>query len=202
MAANFESVSESTTFYIERAEDEFHAVGTNGVGDSFMPMPSRFEDAQPERLTPSAIDTKLQTSLLTGVLLLETDLAILTERTRLLTDSHYCVTTARSQSDLFLVRGKTGISLAILSDCLGAAALGVAAHSIRLGWPLARILILGKAQFVLEDNLYDEAIDHRLVKAELLLTVARICHPPVARGRDGGLFILRRGTTETDARTL
>jgi hypothetical protein len=166
-----------------------------------MPMPSQFE-AQLEMLTPSASDTKSQTALLTGVLLLETDLAILTDRTRLSTGSNYCVTTARNQSDLFIIRGKTGISLAVLSDCLGAAALGVAAHTVRLGSPLARILILGKPQFILEDYLYDQAIDHRLVKAELLLTIARICLPFVNRGRDGGLFVLRRGMTETDARTL
>jgi hypothetical protein len=52
MAANCESVSESTNFHIEKAEDHFHAVGMNGVGESFMPMPSQFEDAQvdwPER---------------------------------------------------------------------------------------------------------------------------------------------------------
>jgi hypothetical protein len=60
-----------------------------------MPMPSGFEDAQPERLTPSTIDTKLQPSLLTGVLLLETDLAILTERTRLLSESSFPVIRGR-----------------------------------------------------------------------------------------------------------
>jgi hypothetical protein len=50
---------------------------------------------------------------------------------------------------------------------------------------------LGTAQSVLEDNLYDEAIEHQFVKAELLVTIEKICHPLANRGRDGGLFILR-----------
>ena len=167
-----------------------------------MPISSQFEEVPSERLTPSASDPNFaQTSLLTGILLLESDLATLSDRARLLTDSSYQVTTARNQSDLFVLRGTTGISLVILSDSLGAAALGVAAHSIKLDWPLAPILILGKAQSVLEDNLYDEAIEHRFVKSDLLVTIERICHPSVNRGRDGGLFILRRGPTESDART-
>jgi hypothetical protein len=139
---------------------------------------------------------------LTGILLLESDLATPSDHARLLTNSSYRVTTAHNQSDLFGLRGTTGISLAIISDSLGAAGLGVAAQSIRLGWPSARILILGKPQFILEDYLYDEALAHRFVKSELLVTVERICHPSANRGRDGGLFILRRSATETDARTL
>jgi hypothetical protein len=168
-----------------------------------MPISSQVVEVPPERLTPSAGNIEFaQTSLLLGILLLESDLATLSDRARLLTNSSYHVTTARNQSDLFVLRATTGISLAILSDCLGAVALGVAAQSIRLGWPLARILILGKAQFVLEDNLYDEAIEHRFVKSELLSTIERICPPSVNRGRDGGLFILRRGATETGAGSL
>ena len=168
-----------------------------------MTISSQFEKVPSESVMPSASDPHFaQTSLLTGILLLESDLAILSDRARLLTDSSYQVTTARNQSDLFVLRGTTGISLVILSDSLGAAALGVAAHSIRLAWQLARILILGKAESVLEDNLYDQAIEQRFVKSDLLVTIERICHPFVNRGRDGGLFILRRSTTETDATTL
>jgi hypothetical protein len=168
-----------------------------------MPISSQLGGVPSERLTLSASNTKFaQTSPLVGILLLESDLAILSDRTRLLTDSSYRVTAARNQSDLFVLRATTGISLAVLSDCLGAAALGVAAQFIRLGWPLARILILGKPQFVLEDNLYDEAIEHRFVISELLVTIERICHPSVNRERDGGLFILRRGAIETSTGSL
>ena len=157
-----------------------------------MPISSQFKDVPSGGLTPSARNSgSAQISLSTGTGLLETDLATLSERTKLLTDSSYQVITARNQSDLFVLRSTIGISLAILSDCLGALALGVAAHSVRLSWPSARILILGTAQSVLEDNLYDEAIEHQFVKAELLVTIEKICHPLANRGRDGGLFILR-----------
>jgi hypothetical protein len=195
-AAYSESVLNCAVFKHGKAKDYLHAVGLNGAGDSFMPISSQFEEVPSERLTPSVSSpTFAQTSPSIGILLLESDLATLSDRARLLTNSSYHVTAARNQSDLFILRATTGISLAILSDCLGPAALGVAAQSIRLGWPTARILILGKAQFVLEDNLYDDAIEHRFVKSELLITIERICHPSANRERDGGLFILRRSAT-------
>jgi hypothetical protein len=166
-----------------------------------MTISSQFAEVPSEGVTPSASGPHFaQTSLLTGILLLESDLATLSDRARLLTDSSYQVTTARNQSDLFGLRGTTGISLAIVSDALGAAALGVAAQSIRLEWPLAHILILGKPQFLLEDFLYDEALAHRFVESDLLTTIERITHPSANRGSDGGLFILRRSATEADAR--
>jgi AraC-like DNA-binding protein len=131
--------------------------------------------------------------------LLESALATLSNRVGLLTDSGYVVTTARSQSDLFVLRETTGVSLVILSDRLGAVALSVAARSIRLQWPSARILVLGKAQFVLEDNLYDEAIEHPVVDSDLLLTIQRICPLSSSQIRDRGPFIVRRGAIETTA---
>jgi hypothetical protein len=202
-AAYSESVLNCAVFKRGKAKDYLHAVGLNGAGDSFMSISSQFEEVPSERLTPSASSPKFaQTSPSIGILLLESDPATLSDRAKLLTNSSYHVTTARNQSDLFILRATTGISLAILSDCLGPAALGVAAQSIRLGWSTARILILGKAQFVLEDNLYDDAIEHRFVKSELLITIERICHPSANRGPDGGLFILRRSATEANARTL
>lgn len=165
-----------------------------------MAIASEFEEAPYGRLTPSAYDPKsTQTSLLTGILLLENDLDVLSSRSRFLVNSGYRVTEARNQSDLFGLRATTGISLALLSDCLGTAALGAAAESIRRGWPLARILILGKPQFVLEDYLYDEALAHQYVESDLLMTIERICHRSANRGRDGGLFILRKSATEADA---
>jgi hypothetical protein len=57
----------------------------NGAGDSFMPISSQFEKVPSERLTPSASDpTFARTSLLIGILLLESDLATLSDRARLL----------------------------------------------------------------------------------------------------------------------
>ena len=175
---------------------------TNGVGDSFMPISPQFEEVRSERLAPSAGDsTFAQTSPLLGILLLEDDVAVLSNRSRLLTNSSYRVTEARNRGDIFGLRGTTGISLAIISDSLGAAALGLAAQSVRLEWPSARILILGKAQFVLEDYLYDEAIEHQFVERNVLSTIERICHPSANLGRDGGIFIMPRHRAKADANT-
>jgi hypothetical protein len=204
-AAYSKSVLNCAVFKRGKAKDYLHAVGPNGAGDSFMPISSQFEEVPSERLTPSVSSPKFaqaSPSIGIGILLLESDPATLSDRAKLLTNSSYHVTAARNQCDLFILRATIGISLAILSDCLGPAALGVAAQSIRLGWPTARILILGKAQLVLEDNLYDDAIEHRFVKSELLITIEKICHPSANRGPDGGLFILRRSPTEANARTL
>jgi hypothetical protein len=174
-----------------------------GHANSSMPISSQFEEVPSERLTPPASDPKsTQTSLLTGILLLEGDLVVLSNRSRFLTNSSYRVTEARNRSDLFGRRGTTGISLAIINDCLGTVALGAAAQSLRMGRPLAQILILGKPQFILEDFLYDEVLAHRYIESDLLVTIERICHPSANRGRDGGLFILRRSATEADVRTL
>jgi hypothetical protein len=53
-----------------------------------MPISPQFEEVPSERLAPSASDSKFaQTSLLTGILLLESDLAALSNRARLLTNS-------------------------------------------------------------------------------------------------------------------
>ena len=144
------------------------------------------EDFAPFASVPNATPT----SLPSGILLLEKDPLALSDRSGLLRISGYHVTTARNPSDLFDLRETIGISLAIIGDSLGAAALGLAAHAIRRGWPLARILILGKPEFVIEDFLYDEAIEYRSAESNLLATIEKLCHPSANRGRDGGLFIL------------
>jgi hypothetical protein len=133
-----------------------------------------------------------------GILLFESDLAASSYQVKLLTKLRYAVVTARTQSDLFSLRNATGISLAILSDHLGSVALSVAAQSIRKGWPLARILILGKPQIVLEDYLYDEALAHSLIESDLMRTIERLCQPLANRGKDGGLFILRSGSRQME----
>lgn len=147
-------------------------------------------DPSEEFARSASVPDVTPTSLSTGILLLENDPLALRDRTSLLRVSGYHVTMARNPSDLFDLRGTIGISLAIIDDRLGAAALGLAAHAIRRGWPLARILILGKPEFVIEDYLYDEALEYRFVEANLLATIEKLCHPSASLGRDGGLFIV------------
>ena len=53
-----------------------------------MPISSQVGEVPSERLTPSAINTEFaQAALLIGILLLESDLATLSDRARLLTDT-------------------------------------------------------------------------------------------------------------------
>jgi len=184
-------VSESTTFFLKRVKDHLQAVGLNDAGDSLMLItPQSREDPSEDSARSSSVSDVTPTSLVTGILLLENDPLVLSDRSSLLRRCSYHVTTAHNPSDLFHLRETTGVSLAIIGDRLGATTLGLAAQAIRRSWPLARILILGKPEFVIEDYLYDEAIEYRFVDSNLLSTIEKLCHPFADRGRDGGLFIV------------
>jgi hypothetical protein len=128
-------------------------------------MPSH--PRSPDRFSIQFIDPSLKP----GVLLVEPDVDMLSSRAILLSDFGFRVTTATTNSEIFNLRGKQ-ICLAILSDTLGPRVLHAAAESVRRQWTLAWVLIVGKANAVLEDQLYDEAID-RLTCSETLLTVLR-----------------------------
>ena len=91
-----------------------------------------------------------------GILLVEPDITLLTAEVLSLTRSHYCVTPAFSQAEIFALRETKAIALAILSDHLGPRILAAVAQTVRKQWPLARILIHGCPASVLEDHLYDE----------------------------------------------
>jgi len=95
-----------------------------------------------------------------GILLVEPDITLLTAEVLLFTRLNYCVTPAFSQGEIFALRDTKPIALAILSDSLGSRILAAVAQTVRKQWPLARILILGRPQSVLDDHLYDEEIGH------------------------------------------
>jgi hypothetical protein len=103
--------------------------------------------------------TSVDLSLRRTILLVEPDITVLSAEALLLTNSNYCVTTAFSQLEIFLLRDIGTIALAIVSASLGRCLLRSVAEGVRKQWPLARILVLGHAASVLEDNLYDEEID-------------------------------------------
>jgi len=102
------------------------------------------------------------------VLLVEPDVETLSRRTLRLTSSNYVVIAARNRYEVLGLRRTEGISLAILSDALGSMTLQGVARSVRKQWPLARILILKSGQSTLEDNLYDEMVDHQVASQNLL----------------------------------
>jgi len=109
-----------------------------------------------------------------GILLVEPDITLLTAEALSLSRLHYSVTPAFSQNEIFALRETKVIALAILSDSLGPRLLAAAAQAVRKQWPLARILILGRAEFVLEDHLYDEEIVRSLDPMVLIEELERL----------------------------
>lgn len=73
----------------------------------------------------------------------------------------YCVTAVCDVREVFLLRDEKPVVLAVIHDMLGPFGLRATAECVRRQWPLAKILILGRAAPTLEDHLYDEAISHR-----------------------------------------
>lgn len=109
-----------------------------------------------------------------GVLLVEPDTTLLTAEVQLLTCSDYSVTPAFSQREIFALRERKAIALAILSYLLGPRILPAIAHSVRKQWPLARILILGRPGFALEDQLYDEQMEYPTDPGRMLEGLERL----------------------------
>jgi hypothetical protein len=93
-----------------------------------------------------------------GILAVEPDSTVLSEKALLLTKANYCVTPATGLCDLFSLRNTEALPLAILSDRLGQPLLGTVAATVRRQWPRIRILILGQVPIALEDYLYDEHV--------------------------------------------
>lgn len=109
-----------------------------------------------------------------GILLVNPDISLLSAEYLLLTKSNYCVTPAFSHGELFALRETKAVALAILSDSLGRQLLSAIAETVRRQWPLARILIWGRAESVLEDHLYDEQINHSLNPIQILDDLERL----------------------------
>jgi CheY-like chemotaxis protein len=111
------------------------------------------------------------------LLLAETNADSLLRLALLLSNSGYRVATASTRNEVFDLRS-LAIHLAILSDSLGKSSLRGAAENVRRQWPRARILILGTAQTLLDDPLYDEAVDRRISPEDLLSTLVKLSAYP------------------------
>jgi hypothetical protein len=101
-------------------------------------------------------------------------------RNLLLSASGFRVERASTRSEIFELR-LIAIHLAVLSDSLGALILRGVAEDVRRQWPLARVLIIGRAEAVLDDPLYDEAVDRRASPSDLLLVLARMSIYPFSQ---------------------
>jgi hypothetical protein len=111
-------------------------------------------------------------------------------RESLIADTRYQVTTVKDVREMFLLRDKESIELALLSVLLGDFPLVAAARAVRRQWPRARILVLGQAAPVLEDYLYDEAISHTCEQQVLFDTLERLTHYPWTEEPIGRPFVV------------
>jgi len=145
---------------------------------------------RPMRVVPNPV-------LRTRLLLVEGCADTEFSRNLLLSTSGFCVERVSTRSEIFDLRFLP-MHLAVLSDNLGALILRGAAEDVRRQWPLARVLIIGPAQIVLEDPLYDEAVDRRISPSDLLLVLARMSvHPYSHRVEVRGLNL--GGVVHNDA---
>lgn len=99
----------------------------------------------------------------------------------MLSNSGYRLATAGTRSEVFDLLYLV-VHLAILSDSLGSFSLRSMAEDISRQWPQARIPIIGAAQAVLDDPLYDEAVDRRIFQAELLTALIKLSAHTVGQG--------------------
>ena len=111
--------------------------------------------------------------LVSRLLLAEADSEPLSARNLLLSSSGYRVATASTRKELFDLRF-VAIHLVVLSDSLGAFGLRSFAEDVRRQWPRARVLIIGAAQVVLDDPLYDEAVERRISSADLVSALTKL----------------------------
>ena len=99
---------------------------------------------------------------------------------RLLGELSICaMTTASSHREVFDLRSVAIIHVAVISDALGLIMLGAVARCIRSQWPRARIVLLKRKQPLLDDHLYDDEMEYRLLPKELGGNLSRLldCHP-------------------------
>ncbi len=144
----------------------------NRFGEMLMPDAAIYPSVStdPNDLPILAADNSSQR----GILLVEPDSTILTTHALLLTNSDYCVATAFSDRETFVLRHTKVVTVAILSASLGYRILCAVAEAVRRQWPLARILILGRPASMLEDHLYDDQIDHYPAPKQLLDALERL----------------------------
>ena len=123
-------------------------------------------------------------SLRREILFVALDTAATSADALLLTNSNYFVSSAFCDGEIFALRHKKAVTLAILSASLGCRGLRASAEAVRRQWPLARILILGRSTLWLEDHLYDEQIDPYPEPKQLLDTLERLSNKPWDQSTD------------------
>ena len=108
-----------------------------------------------------------------SLLLVDGNVCSLERHQSILSNSGYLVITATTLTEVIALR-QMAIRLAVLSETLGWSILRSAAENVRRTWPRARILVLGAAQRVLDDPLYDEAADCQITSINLLSVLQKL----------------------------
>ncbi len=127
--------------------------------------------------TPDQLPEILQAAPVTArasIVLVEPIAASLPDHRFLLSNDSYQVTPVRSIRELSLLSSAEPFALALISDTLGRVGLEDATRSVRKQWPTTRILVLGRAAFVLDDHLYDDALPQSCGHQELCDTLTRM----------------------------
>jgi DNA-binding response OmpR family regulator len=108
------------------------------------------------------------------LLLVEPPQDVGASRAVLLSSSGYTVTRAYSYVDVLDLRARPDFGYAVLSENLGIGNVRTIASEVRRRWPAARILIIGSPSVMIEDYLYDDAVDHRFNPQGLLDALRRL----------------------------
>ena len=108
-----------------------------------------------------------------GILIVEPNPGLLAVRAQLLSAADYYVAASNEAAPATALQ-ETDVRVAILSQSLGDSTLRTLAQEIRIYYPNALILIFGRSSLNLEDQLYDEAIDHHCRPEQLLDALFRL----------------------------
>jgi hypothetical protein len=127
--------------------------------------------------TPNYLPETLQAALVVSrarIVLIEPTGTSLPDHRFLLSNDSYRVTPVSSTRELAFLIASEPFALAVISDTLGRVGLEDASRSVRKQWPSARILVLGRAAFVLDDHLYDDALPQSCSHQELCDILAKM----------------------------
>jgi len=108
-----------------------------------------------------------------GILIVEPNPGLLAARAQLLSAADYYVVASQDAAPTTRLT-ETDVRVAILSQSLGDSTVRMLAQEIRLHYPNARILIFGTSSMNLDDQLYDETIDHHCRPEQLLDSLFRL----------------------------
>jgi hypothetical protein len=126
-----------------------------------------------DRMQLQKTRSRISCLLPSGTLIVEPDPELLAVRSSLLTAAGQYLAALNATISCEALQ-QIEVRLAILSQSLETTMLTTLAEEIRLYWPDASILIVGRRGLALDDQLYDESIDLSCRPEELLSALFRL----------------------------